>query len=142
MNIRQILFVLLATSLYGSINANQVESKLQNWKNSDSVFSPKLFKFLLMLPTTKTDDTVTTDNNVHEEIHQINITDNEVHGNDMVTSTLKDFFNKGGSSKFANIFSKHAEMKSAFKSMISTVEQKKETTLLLKGNIRKFLYLI
>jgi len=131
MKVQQILLVIMATSIAASINANPLENIMKNWKNSDSVFSPKLFKFMLMLPTTNTEETKKVDNNIHDDIHQISITDKEVHPIDLVTSSLEDFFNKGGKSKFATIFSKHDEMRKTFRRMILDIEPKHEKTLSL-----------
>lgn len=131
MKVQQIFLVLLVASLATSLNANLLESYMKEWKKSDSVFSPKLFKFLLMLPTTNSEESKKVDNNIHNDIHQINIAEGETHPNDIVTSSLEDYFNKGGNSKYATIISQHDEMRDAFRRMIMDIEPKNDSKLAL-----------
>jgi len=130
MKVQQILLVLLVASLATSLNANLLETYMKEWKNSDSVFSPKLFKFLLMLPTTNSEESTKVDNKIHDDIHQIKI-DNEIHPNDIVTSSLEDYFNKGGNSKYATIISQHDSMRDTFRRMIMDIEPKNDSKLAL-----------
>lgn len=131
MKVQQIFLVVLVASLATSLNANLLETYMKEWKESDSVFSPKLFKFLLMLPTTNSEESNKVDNKIHDDIHQISITDNEVHPSDMVTSSLEDYFNKGGNSKYATIISQHDEVRDTFRRMIMDIEPKNDSKLAL-----------
>jgi len=101
------------------------------WKTSDTLFSPKLFKFMLMVPTTKEELNDKTSAKVHEEIQEVSVTNNEIHPNDLVGSVLTDFFAKGGSSKFAHIFSKFDDMKNSFKRWIMEVNHVEKKPLAL-----------
>lgn len=59
---------------------------------------------------------------VHSAVDQVDIKE-EVHPSDLIGSALKDFFNKGGSSAFAHVFSKFADVKSTFGKWIMEVQK-------------------
>jgi len=65
---------------------------------------------------------------LHPEVEQVEITE-KVHPNELVGSLLKDFFNKGGSSSFAHIFSKLDDVKSTFSKWIMEVNDVKNNVL-------------
>merc|ERR1712019_153280 len=82
-----------------------------------------------MLPTTLSEINDNKDK-VHSNVDQVNIAQ-ETHPNDLIGSAMRDFFNKGGSSSFAHIFSKFGDVKSTFAKWIMEVQKPKKAGLTL-----------
>jgi hypothetical protein len=96
------------------------------WNKGDSLFSPKLFKFMLMIPTIKDQLSTTNQETVHTDYKQSNMMGADVHPADLAGSLIKDFLIKGGDSKSAHIISKSQELASALKNFV--VELKPNTS--------------
>jgi hypothetical protein len=93
-----VLFLVLAITAFSKAEQTGLKDVMAEWKKSDTIFSPKLLKFMLMLPTTSEDLNNKDTAKVHSGYDQVDVTDSELHVNDLVGSALTDFFAKGGRS--------------------------------------------
>lgn len=109
---RLVLLTALLLSTLHNTNAGSLTEIVDSWKNSDNLFSPKLFKFMLMLPTSATQiDATTPETQIHQNYRQTNVKNEDVHVNDVVSELLADYLQKGGPTKNAHVISKDDEVK-------------------------------
>jgi len=97
------------------------------WNKSDSLFSPKLFKFMLMIPTNRDELSTSNQESIHTDYKQTNILESDVHPTDLAGPLIKDFLIKGGKSASAHIISKSQELASAFKNFIVDLQPNTST---------------
>lgn len=76
-----------------------------------------------MVPTTPNENSQNdSTEKINEEISQINITDEEVHPNDIVGKIVHDHLIKGGSNKNAHVFSSFEDLTNTFEKLILEVK--------------------